>query len=137
MKNRTMILRRNKNRPQNMLHLRSRYMDPYCTTSMLGHPQHSVEQQNGIGRKDYITLWDWFEIPKGKGYGLKFFPVKQKGARWPTFGRVRKLHSNHIIPLAMAAVPNNGLKSEKSAAYQNPIPFTVRIYKSNLISKTD
>lgn len=98
-------------------------MDPFCTTSMLDYPQHSVEQQNGIARKDHTTLWDWLEFPKGRGFGLKFYPVKQMSARWPTHGRKRP--TNEIIPIDKQAVPHNGMKSESQSAYVVPIPITV------------
>lgn len=100
-----------------------RYMDPFCTTSMLDYPQHSVEQQNGIARKDHTTLWDWLEFPKGRGFGLKFYPNKQMSARWPTHGRKRP--TNEIIPIDKQAVPHNGMKSESQSAYVVPIPITV------------
>lgn len=111
-------------------------MDPYCTTSMLGYPQHSVDQQNGIGRKDHTTLWDWLEFPKGRGFGLKFYPVKQIGSRWPLYGRGRKHFTNQIIPLAKDAVPHNGIKSENQAAYVVPVPITVCfIFNSNTLGR--
>lgn len=102
-------------------------MDLYCTTSMLSYPQHTVEQQNGIGRKDYITLWDWMEFPKGRGFGLKFYPLKQKGARWPPGhgSGGRKQHNNQVVPLAKKSVPNSGIKSESRRDYDVPVPITV------------
>lgn len=92
---------------------------------MLGYPQHSVDQQNGIGSKDYITIWDWLEYPKGRGFGLKFYPVKQLGARWPLYGRGRKQIDNKCIPKSALAVPYSGMRSEKQAEYGIPIPITV------------
>lgn len=92
---------------------------------MLSYPKHTVEQQTGIGSKDHTTLWDWLEFPKGRGFGLKFYPVKQMGARWPKYGRGKKLFNNQVIPIGKHAVPHNGKKSETQAAYVIPVPITV------------
>lgn len=104
-----------------------KYMDPYATTNMLAHPQHSVEQQNGIGRKDCVTLWDWFEYPKGKGYGLQFYPVKQRGPPEPMQDRTvfKLMMRDRLIPNERLPVPHNGMRSEQRAEFGHPIPLSV------------
>lgn len=106
-----------------------KYLDPYATTNMLAHPQHSVEQQNGIGRKDCVTLWDWFEYPKGKGYGLQFYPVKQRGPVEPMQDRLvfKLMMKDRLIPNERLPVPNNGMRSEQRTEYGFPIPLSVCI----------
>lgn len=95
-----------------------KYMDPYATTNMLAHPQHSVDQQNGIGRKDCITLWDWLRVPKGHGYGLQTFPTRdQHRPSEPMDGRT--------LPPLRQRVPHNGMRSEQRAEFQKPPAMSV------------
>lgn len=94
---------------------------------MLDYPPYTEEQQNGIARKDYTTLWDWLEFPKGKGFGLSLYPVKQKGIKEPIGDKARfsLLTSDRIIPNTKEAVPNNGMKSEKQSEYGVPMKLLV------------
>lgn len=94
---------------------------------MLSHPPATVDQQNGIGRKDCITVWDWLEFPKAHGFGLAFYPVKQRNFKEPVGDKCKflLLPGDRIIPETRNLIPNNGMKSEKQAAYVAPIEMKV------------
>lgn len=102
---------------------RSKYMDPYATTTMLDYPPRTVDQQNGIGSKDYITVYDWLEFPKGKGFGLHFYPVKKKGFKEPIGDRIRfpLFVKDRLIPNTKELVPHNGMRSEQRTEYSVPV----------------
>lgn len=106
-------------------------MDPLATTNMLEYPAHTIEQQNGIGQKDYTTVWDWLETPKSKGFGLKQYPVKHKGRREPIVEKLKfgTLISDKLIPESRKAVPHRGMKTEKQAAYGVPVQMKVIVFK--------
>lgn len=101
----------------------AKYMDLFATTTMLDYPPRTIDQQNGIGRKDYITLYDWFELPKSKGFGLHFYPVKQRGFNEPIGDRMKfpLLVKDRIIPNTKDNVPHNGMRSEQRAEYGVPV----------------
>lgn len=109
-----------------------KYMDPYATTNMLSYPMHDVDQQNGIARKDYITVWDWYELPKGKGFGLERYPVKRKSAHVPVYDRKQFQQPiyDRIVPNVPDIVPHNGMTSESKANYCIPVEmkFQPNIY---------
>lgn len=96
---------------------------------MMTYPPHTVDQQNGIGRKDHITLWDWLEFPKSVGYGLHFYPVKQKENNEPVGDKAKfpTLIQDRIIPNTRDIVPHNGMRSEQRAEYGIPVETEVYI----------
>lgn len=99
-----------------------KFLDPYATTSMLELPQHSIEQQTGIGRKDNVTLWDWLGYRKGKGFGLHVQPVTQIHGPTRNLMVCRSVEtvppSMRLIPKGLKAVPHNGMRSEQRAEYK-------------------
>lgn len=97
-----------------------KYLDPYATTNMLAYPQH---EQNGIARKDGITVWDWYELPKGKGFGLATYPVKRKSFNEPMYDRCqfRSAIYDRISPNTAEIVPHNGMVSEQRDKYGIPV----------------
>ena len=50
-------------------------LDPYLTTYNKEHHKWPKEQQNGIGKKDALTIYDTEESPKAWGFGLKQNPI--------------------------------------------------------------
>lgn len=104
-----------------------KFLDPYATTNMLELPQHSIEQQTGIGRKDNVTLWDWLGYPKGKGFGLHVQPVTQLHGPTRNLMVCRPVATApppmRVIPKGVKAVPHNGMQSEQRAEYRcRPAP---------------
>lgn len=50
-------------------------LDPYLTTYNKEHHKWPKEQQNGIGKKNAVTIYDTEETPKAWGFGLKQNPI--------------------------------------------------------------
>lgn len=97
-----------------------KYLDPYATTTMLAYPMH---EHNGIARKDGITVWDWYELPKGKGFGLATYPVKRKSFHVPVYDS-RQFGApiyDRILPNTAEIVPHNGMMSEQRGEYGIPV----------------
>lgn len=106
-------------------------MDPYVSTYNGDFRSYDINDQQGISRKDHITMYEWLQFPKAKGYGLKHYPVKYKGpmrpipydeltTKKPMIGRF----AQRIRP---QAVPHNGMKTEHRTKYTiKELPQVIR-----------
>jgi len=52
-------------------------LDPYLTTYNKEHKKWTKEQQNGIGKKNALTIYDTEEATKAWGFGLKTNPIDE------------------------------------------------------------
>lgn len=97
------------------------------TTNMKDFVPYSINQQYGIAQKDNISVWDWLEIPKTiKGYGLKEFPVKQRGKVTTIYDRAifKSPVSDRVLKNTPQFVPNSGKTTEMRANYKEPMELT-------------
>lgn len=86
-----------------------KYLDIYAP---LDYPLHTTEQlQNGISRRDHITLWDWFQVPKAKGTTVRVQVPPQKCIDEVQNGIIRPYAKNEFVP-------NRGLLTEHREHYR-------------------
>lgn len=79
--------------------------------------------QNGIAKKDAITVWDWLQYPKTKlGFGLKDYPHKECKKLLPMYDKAKFLNvvKDRELPKRMKFVPNNSFQTETRQNYQTP-----------------
>lgn len=80
--------------------------------------------QNGIGKKDAITFWDWLKYPKTKlGFGLKDYPHIESSKVLPMFDKAKftQVVTDRELPKRMKFVPNNSFQTETRKNYQIPV----------------
>ncbi|XP_022902170.1 uncharacterized protein [Onthophagus taurus] len=99
-----------------------RHMDPYMTTARMSYIPFTINQQNGIARKDIVTYYDANNIPRaGKGYGPRNGPPIEPSYQSPNFNMIDKVtfktkHQGKFIPRGLKKLPNAG-KSEYGSNY--------------------
>ncbi|KAF5274795.1 hypothetical protein FQR65_LT00378 [Abscondita terminalis] len=96
--------------------------DPYVSTTRATYVPFTINQQNGIAKKDIITYYDASNLPKGKGFGPqegpipgKLVPSKALPMRDPR--PFRRHPFNKYIHESEKRVPNFGKTSETKASY--------------------
>lgn len=102
----------------------AKYLDPLVSTSTLDHIPFTTDMQNGIAKKDAITVWDWLQYPKTKmGFGLKEYPHKECRQLLPMSDKAKFLHdiTDRELPKRMKFVPNNAFQTETRKNYQIPV----------------
>lgn len=101
----------------------AKYLDPFVSTTTLDHIPFTENMQNGIAKKDAITVWDWLQYPKTKlGFGLKDYPHKECKKLLPMYDKARFLNvvTDRELPKRMRFVPNNSFQTETRKNYQTP-----------------
>lgn len=80
-------------KPKDFLYINAegykKYLDIYMSTTKQDYVPYTEEVQHGIAKKDNITVWDWFELPKARGYGLKEYPAKPRGKVESMYDKIR------------------------------------------------
>lgn len=86
-----------------------KFLDIYAR---LDYPLHTNEKPtNGINRRDHITLWDWFQVPKTKGTTVRIHLPPQRCTEEVRNGTVRPFAKNNFVP-------NRGLLTEHREHYR-------------------
>ncbi|GJQ76566.1 hypothetical protein Trydic_g2263 [Trypoxylus dichotomus] len=98
-----------------------RHMDPYVTTNRITHLPFTIDQQDGLSRKDIVTFYDASGFPRGgKGYGPKnsseLISRTQIGEMVDRTVFKSKAY-NKILPRFMKRIPNYGMQSEYQRKY--------------------
>ncbi|KAK9695483.1 hypothetical protein QE152_g32538 [Popillia japonica] len=100
-----------------------RYMDPYMTTNRISYVPFTIDQQDGLSRKDIVTFYDASGYPRGgKGYGPKncteVEPLFRTQIGTMVDRTVFKTKTyNKILPRYMKRIPNYGMQSEYQGKY--------------------
>ncbi|KAK5647287.1 hypothetical protein RI129_002179 [Pyrocoelia pectoralis] len=97
-------------------------MDPYLTTTRASYLPFTVNQQNGVAKKDIITFYDTANYPKVKGFGPRNGPKidpLEPNRRVPMKDKIpfNKQPFERNLFVLSKTVPNFGKKSEMKANY--------------------
>lgn len=84
-----------------------KYLDIYAPLDYPLHPN----AENGISRRDHITQWDWFEVPKAKGATVRVEVPPQKCIDDQQKSVIRPYAKNNFVP-------NRGLLTEHQEHYR-------------------
>lgn len=91
----------------------SKHLDIFVSTTQLGHPRFTLNQQNGVARKDIRTFYDTNGTPKCRGFGPKAtMPI---GA----YFHRNKTEEDRVRQKSICRVPYFGKKSEYNAKYDH------------------
>lgn len=86
-----------------------KYLDIYAPLNYPLHPNENLK--NGIGRRDHITLWDWFDVPKAKGANVRVEVPPQKCFDAEQKSVIRPFAKNNFVP-------HRGLLTEQQEHYR-------------------
>jgi len=108
-------------------------LDPYLTTYNKEHKKWTKDQQNGIGKKNAVTIYDTEEATKAWGFGLKQNPIEENPRKnlpmrddiW--FKSETKQRQVHHPP---QNVPHCGMTTEMKENYT--IPSDVKAKEAKL-----
>lgn len=106
-------------------------LDIYASTNVLDYPVYSGTQLNSVSKMDNITVWDWLNVPKARGFrlnGIDRDPYLQRSDKPKISGiACSNIDENRVTLNSMKFVPNRGLLSEHQEQFQAHIksdPFT-------------
>lgn len=114
-------------------------LDIYASTNVLDYPMYNEKQLNGVSKMDNITVWDWLNVPKARGFRLSGFhpdPQLQRLDKPKISGMVcQSVDVNRVKPNTSKFVPNRGSLTEhqeKFSANTKRDPFSTIERKMNL-----
>ena len=88
-----------------------KHLDPYISTSQLIHCDFSLDQQNGVARKNVITFWDTLGLAKNRGFGPK------KLEPYGSYFHQGQVVTHRVHPKTAPSVPFFGRNSTYESNY--------------------